>query len=79
MTATGSGAEIDLSQALWRRSSRSGDDGGMCVEAAVNLPGAVAVRDSKSPMRAPLITLPQEWRTFLNAVREEGLHNCPPA
>lgn len=40
---------IDLSQALWRKSSRSGQNNAGCVEIA-NLPGAAAVRDSKRPI-----------------------------
>lgn len=40
---------IDLSQAQWRKSSRSGSSNGACVEVAANLPGLVAVRDSKCP------------------------------
>lgn len=39
----------DLSQAQWRKSSRSGQSNGACVEVAANLPGVVAVRDSKCP------------------------------
>lgn len=39
----------DLSQAQWRKSSRSGQSNGACVEVAANLPGLVAVRDSKCP------------------------------
>lgn len=31
----------------WRTSSYSGGNGGACVEVARNLPGIVAVRDSK--------------------------------
>lgn len=40
---------INLSQAQWRKSSRSGGANGACVEVAANLPGVVAVRDSKCP------------------------------
>ena len=36
----------DLSQAVWRKACRSHQNGG-CVEVAANLPGVVAVRDSK--------------------------------
>ena len=39
---------IDLSQAVWRKARRSAYNGG-CVEVAANLPGVVAVRDSKRP------------------------------
>jgi Domain of unknown function (DUF397) len=40
--------KIDLSRAEWRKSSYSGQSGN-CVEVARNLPGLVAVRDSKGP------------------------------
>lgn len=40
---------LDLTGAVWRKSSRSDGNGGACVEVARNLPGIVAVRDSKDP------------------------------
>ena len=40
--------EIDLSCAEWHKSSYSSQSGN-CVEVARNLPGLVAVRDSKAP------------------------------
>ncbi|QXJ25132.1 DUF397 domain-containing protein [Actinomadura graeca] len=39
---------MDVSDALWRKSSRSTNNGGACVELA-SVAGAVAVRDSKDP------------------------------
>jgi hypothetical protein len=38
----------DLSRADWRKARRSSHNGG-CVEIAANLPGVIAVRDSKRP------------------------------
>lgn len=49
----------------WRKSSRSSGDGGQCVEVATNLPGVVAVRDSKNPDGPALVVPAAEWRVFL--------------
>ncbi|MFI6450596.1 DUF397 domain-containing protein [Streptosporangium amethystogenes] len=59
----------DLSRATWKKSSLSGDSGGNCVEVAGNLPGAIAVRDSKNPIGPSLTFTPGEWGAFLNAVK----------
>lgn len=64
---------MDLSAAIWQKSSRSGGNGGQCVEVTVNLPGVVAVRDSKRPESAVLTTSGDEWRAFLHGVRAGGL------
>ncbi|MGJ6960500.1 DUF397 domain-containing protein [Streptosporangium sp. G11] len=60
---------MDLSAAVWRKSSRSSDNGGQCVEVAVNLPGVVAVRDSKDPQGPKLLFALAKWRTFVDGVR----------
>ena len=59
---------IDLSRAEWRKSSHSGQDGN-CVEVARNLPGLVAVRDSKDPGGAKLVVSREAWRVFIRAAR----------
>ncbi|GAA4562727.1 hypothetical protein GCM10023176_05070 [Micromonospora coerulea] len=62
----------DLTGAGWRKSTRSGDNGGYCVEVAANLPGIVAVRDSKDP-DAPALTLaPQAWSAFTAAAQSRS-------
>lgn len=59
----------DLTSAVWHKSSRSGGNGGDCVEVAVNLPGIVAVRDTKDRRGAALVFTDAEWRAFLAGVR----------
>lgn len=59
----------DLTGAHWHKSTRSGGNGGDCVEVAVNLPGLVAVRDSKDREGAALVFSHAEWRAFLAGVR----------
>jgi hypothetical protein len=55
----------DLTGAVWRKSSFSGTNGGNCVEVARNLPGIVAVRDSKEPAGPALTFTAGQWRSFL--------------
>ncbi len=60
--------EADLSRAIWRKSARS-NNGGACVEVARNLPGIVAVRDSKDPHGPKLAFARAEWETFTASVK----------
>ena len=60
---------IDLDRAAWRKSTYSGDNGGGCVEVARNLPGVVAVRDSKDPDGPKLAFAPYEWRAFTAGIK----------
>jgi Domain of unknown function (DUF397) len=60
---------MDLNRADWRKSSYSGNNGGACVEVARNLPGVVAVRDSKDPHGPALVFAPADWAAFLAALR----------
>ena len=59
---------MDLTTAVWRKSSYSSNTGD-CVEVARNLPGVVAVRDSKNPAGPALVFTADEWRTFTSAAR----------
>ncbi|MFI6226164.1 DUF397 domain-containing protein [Micromonospora echinospora] len=59
----------DLTKARWHKSSYSGDNGGACVEVATNLPGIVAVRDSKDPAGPALTFFPTDWNTFIRATK----------
>jgi hypothetical protein len=59
----------DLFRAAWRKSSYSNGSGGDCVQVAMAIPEAVAVRDSKNPDGPGLLFSREEWRAFVTAVR----------
>jgi hypothetical protein len=56
----------------WWKSSRSGNQGGQCVEVAAS-DGAWYVRDSKSPDAGHLVVDQVAWRSFVGAVRRRTL------
>jgi hypothetical protein len=62
--------EVDLSRAVWRKSARS-NNGGACVEVATNLPGIVAVRDSKDPEGPALAFSSDDWRAFIRQLKHQ--------
>ena len=61
--------DADLSRAVWNKSSRSNGSGGNCIEVARNLPGVVAVRDSRNPDGPALIVSRDEWASFITRLR----------
>jgi Domain of unknown function (DUF397) len=61
---------MDLSRAVWRKASASGN--GNCVEVAVNLPGVVAVRDSKDPAGPTLTFTSADWDAFTSRLRRRA-------
>ena len=60
--------KLDLSKAVWRKSSRSGAVNN-CVEVARNLPGSVAVRDSKRPAGPALVVSRTAWDAFTTGIK----------
>jgi hypothetical protein len=60
----------DLSRAVWYKSTFSNGSGGNCVEIARNLPGIVAVRDSKDPSGPKLAFGKQAWAAFMQGLKE---------
>jgi hypothetical protein len=51
---------------------RCGGNGGQCVEVARNLPGIVAVRDSKNPAGPALVFTSDAWAAFLQGAKDDG-------
>jgi prepilin-type processing-associated H-X9-DG protein len=58
---------VDLSRAVWRKSTRSHTNG--CVEVAF-VDGHIAVRDSKDPGSQMLVFTPFEWQAFVSGVSD---------
>ncbi len=58
----------DLSQADWRKAMASQNNGG-CVEVAANLPGVIAIRDSKRPADGAHVVSAAAFAAFLADAR----------
>jgi hypothetical protein len=63
----------DMTKLQWHKSSYSGNGGGDCVEVASNLPGVVAVRDSKDRSGPQLAVPDQAWSQFTEAIKHGTL------
>ncbi|MBV2356900.1 DUF397 domain-containing protein [Streptomyces sp. J2-1] len=58
----------DFTGAAWRKSSYSGDNGGQCVEVAVQH-GCVGMRDSKAGGTGSVLAFtPEGWDAFVGGV-----------
>ena len=65
--------DTDLSRAVWYKSAFSNGSGGDCVEVARNLPGIVAVRDSKNPDGPRLTVTASTWSAFVAGIKRREL------
>ncbi|GGX62013.1 hypothetical protein GCM10010510_02960 [Streptomyces anandii JCM 4720] len=60
---------IDLSEALWFKSSYSNATGGDCLEVAPDFPGLVPLRDSKVPDGPVVLFRAPAWASFLDSLK----------
>lgn len=58
----------ELSNALWRKSERSVNNGA-CIEFAPVPKGGIAIRDSKDPYGPALVYTLSEWHAFLDGAK----------
>ncbi|MFV2104439.1 DUF397 domain-containing protein [Micromonospora sp. LOL_024] len=63
------GIPMNLTQASWFKSSKSGPNCDNCVEVAY-VTGAVGVRDSKDRSGPALVFAPDGWHAFVAGTRE---------
>jgi hypothetical protein len=63
------GLRVDLTNAAWQKSSRSGPDCDNCVEVAF-VDGAIAVRDSRRTGGAVLLFTQEEWDAFVGGAKD---------
>ncbi|GGV75272.1 protein of unknown function [Streptomyces sp. Ag82_O1-12] len=63
---------LDLTTAVWRKSTYSDGGANNCLEVADGHPGIVPVRDSKRPDGPVLVFAAGCWGAFLAGVRTEG-------
>lgn len=66
---------LNLSTAVWRKSSYSDGGDNNCVEVADGYPGIVPVRDSKTPDARPLVFPVGAWSVFVEGVKGEAAVN----
>ena len=56
--------------ATWRKSRRSGPQGGNCVEVAHLADGQVAMRNSRFPDGPALVFTSNEWNAFVGGAKD---------
>jgi Domain of unknown function (DUF397) len=60
----------ELTGVSWRKSTRSGPQGGNCVEIGHLPDGRVAVRNSRHPAGPALVFTPAEWDAFIGGAKD---------
>ena len=60
---------MDLTGAIWHKSTRSSANGGDCVEVSANLPYVIGVRDSKDRQGPVLVFDKAVWASFVESLK----------
>jgi hypothetical protein len=67
----------ELPGVTWRKSGRSGPQGGNCVEVARLPDGRVAVRDSRHPSGPALVFTSAKWTAFVGGATDGDFDEAP--
>ncbi|WP_405147156.1 DUF397 domain-containing protein [Sphaerisporangium sp. NBC_01403] len=60
----------ELKAAAWRKATRSGSNGGDCLEVAPLSGGRVGVRDTEAPEKAPFVVSASVWDAFIDGAKK---------
>lgn len=60
----------ELASAAWRKASKSGANGGDCIEVAPLSGGRVGIRDTESPDQAPFVVRGSVWAAFIDGAKK---------
>ncbi|MEV0621279.1 DUF397 domain-containing protein [Nonomuraea sp. NPDC050404] len=60
----------ELGRASWHKATKSGSNGGDCLEVAVLSGGRVGIRDSEEPEKAPFVVCGAVWEAFVDGVKK---------
>ncbi|GAA3791501.1 DUF397 domain-containing protein [Sphaerisporangium flaviroseum] len=60
----------ELKTAAWRKSTKSGSNGGDCLEVAPLSGGRVGVRDTEAPDKAPFVVSAGVWDAFIDGAKK---------
>ena len=60
----------ELATADWRKATKSGPDGGECLEVAPLSQGRVGLRDTEAPHQPPYILRAEVWSAFIDGAKK---------
>ncbi|GAA0925382.1 DUF397 domain-containing protein [Nonomuraea longicatena] len=67
--STANDLATELANAAWRKATKSGDNGGDCLEVAPLSGGRVAIRDTEAPHQPPFVVSPSVWDAFIDGAK----------
>ncbi|MGC5013760.1 DUF397 domain-containing protein [Streptosporangium sp. DT93] len=60
----------ELENAVWRKATKSGPNGGDCLEVAPLSGGRVGLRDTEAPDKAPFVVSAGVWDAFVDGAKK---------